>query len=118
MRSVLADSSLACILCLSSPLHFIYSFFFSIILNFNFKEVSLVYQDVGATKKYKFIVDEDDDDDDGAGKEVDENEVTIFDTVCSICDDGGEIFWYAPILFFSNSKIFNCFCHLNMASSA
>ncbi|XP_038703910.1 protein ENHANCED DOWNY MILDEW 2-like [Tripterygium wilfordii] len=48
-----------------------------------------LYEDIQTTKKPEFIVDWDDDDDND-GEEVAEQEFS-FETVCSICDDGGDI---------------------------
>ena len=56
----------------------------------------MVWQDIGTTKP-GFIVEDDvideiEDDDD----EQDD----LFDSVCAICDNGGDILWYAFLFFF------------------
>lgn len=53
----------------------------------------LVQQDIEIRKKPKFIVDMDDiDEDDGECFDEDDE---LYDPVCAICDNGGEILWYA-----------------------
>ncbi|CAL5336353.1 unnamed protein product [Camellia sinensis] len=51
------------------------------------------HEDIQTTKKSKFIVDSDDDDDDGDedddAHEFDER--VLFDSVCALCDNGGEL---------------------------
>lgn len=50
------------------------------------------------TKKSKFIVDDDEEWDEAIGNEdededEDDQESDLFDSVCSICDNGGELLW-------------------------
>lgn len=54
----------------------------------------LVWQDNGTVKRVGFIVDDymmdEIEEDDGSDEEVD-----LFDSVCAICDNGGDLLWYA-----------------------
>lgn len=87
MRSVLLVYSLDFIF-----LQFSISFFdFTLKIQFysSRKFTCLVQQDVRTTKNLKFVVDEDDDED----EECDEDANELFDHVCTICDNGGELLW-------------------------
>ena len=42
-------------------------------------------------RRYTFIDDRDDNDED---EENDEDNDELFDSVCAICDNGGELLWY------------------------
>ncbi|KAK9284748.1 hypothetical protein L1049_023925 [Liquidambar formosana] len=50
-------------------------------------EKKVPHEDVRTTKNLKFVVDEDDDED----EECDEDANELFDHVCTICDNGGEL---------------------------
>lgn len=67
-----------------------------ILLILCFKEVScFILQDNQTTKKVKFIIDAAYDDNDGDDDDDESDASVLFDTVCSICDNGGELLWYA-----------------------
>lgn len=54
---------------------------------------SLDFQDIQATEKPGFIVDDVEDyviDDDDESNEDD----NLFDSVCAFCDNGGQLLWY------------------------
>ncbi|XP_058210545.1 protein ENHANCED DOWNY MILDEW 2-like isoform X2 [Rhododendron vialii] len=56
------------------------------------EERKCLHEDNQTTKKVKFIIDATYDDDDGDDGDDDESDASVlFDTVCSICDNGGEL---------------------------
>ena len=52
-----------------------------------------LWQDVGNTSRPAFIVENDMIDEDEEFESDEEED--LFDSVCSICDNGGELLWYA-----------------------
>lgn len=53
------------------------------------------FQDVQATTMSAFIVDDVDDDNFEDAEEDESNEEDdLFDSVCAICDNGGDLLWY------------------------
>lgn len=71
--------------------------------------------------KQSFIVDdvedegpreEDEGPRDDAVNEEQDNDSDLYDSVCAICDNGGNILWYAVLFFFFFKKFINA--HLNV----
>lgn len=64
--------------------------------------MSIILQVVHATRKSKFIVDSEEDTDNSDGEELIADEghlIGSYDTVCAICDNGGEILPYVPLIY-------------------
>ena len=57
----------------------------------------MVFQESKSAAISRFIVDDSDDDimDDAEEGESDEDD-ELFDSVCSFCDNGGDLLWYFP----------------------
>lgn len=58
----------------------------------------LVLQDIGTTAKSGFLDDSDMVDE--AEEDGSDEEGELFDSVCAICDNGGELLWYVFLLLF------------------
>lgn len=63
-------------------------------------------------KTSDFINDDDGNNlDDAAGDNNedsdDQNDLDCFDSVCSICDNGGELLWYVSVIFVFRQSLFN-----------
>ena len=79
--------------------------------SFLFKVMLVKQQDVHATKKSKFIVDSEEEENDMSDDELnaDVGQNIGYDTVCAICDNGGEILPYVFVVQVHDHKDFYSF---------
>lgn len=83
-----------CSFCLLSFLHYFLHCCFPLQLLYLIQWSSCYFKDVQSAPKPRFIVEDDmmevgEDDPDA------EEDDDVFDSVCAICDNGGELLWYA-----------------------